>query len=379
MSLLVLTAADCNKIISSFEPNDLVTLMEDVFTSYSRSQTHSRIHSNPPSKSVAPPRTKIQTENYTALFMPARLEPYGTSIKVVSVLTDASLARGLSATTLVLDEQTGAVRGVVNATRLTPLRNAAGSLLSSRLVGPKHPTSIVAFGAGMQIESNLDLHLRSYPSIKTCTIINRTKNARLDNLCVFLSATFPGVSIAGIGRGKDNQAEGAVEAAVRSASIVICATSATQALFPSAWVHAGTHVILIGSYTPAMREVDRELIRRACPKEKRTNSATAYRKGAPILLVDSIKACAEEAGELIDAQLSPDDMVEIGEMIATSHAGENVEDDKQVNDSDFAGPITIFKSVGIAAQDVAIASAVFTKAQKLSESVGTKIDQYDSL
>lgn len=78
-----------------------------------------------------PHRTAIDMKSHTTLFMPARISSSrcaleGTSIKVVSVPRKEGDTHGLPATTLVLNEETGAVEAVVNARELTALRNAAG-------------------------------------------------------------------------------------------------------------------------------------------------------------------------------------------------------------------------------------------------------------
>ena len=148
-----------------------------------------------------------------------------------------------------------------------------------------------------------------------------------------------------------------MEDAVRSADVIICATSSTVPLFPSAWVRMGTHVILIGSFTPAMREVERELVFRALPG---------------CLLVDSRKACLEEAGELIDAGLEPQQLTEIGELVV----------DEGIRDSCLSKKdITMFKSVGVGLQDVAVACAVVSQHTALlsRSDVGTVIEDYDCL
>jgi len=62
------------------------------------------------------------------------------------------------------------------------LSDNQGSLLATRLVGPKFPLKLVAFGAGTLIETHVDLFLRAYPSIRTCVIVNRTANERLNRL-----------------------------------------------------------------------------------------------------------------------------------------------------------------------------------------------------
>lgn len=137
-----------------------------------------------------------------------------------------------------------------------------------------------------------------------------------------------------------------------------------------------------------MREVDRELILRSVPTMSMAEEhASGNGSSSPILLVDSREACMHEAGELIDAQIKAEEMIEIGELIPdecstydqlkfnttsrlSTHFSESVK-------SDYARPITLFKSVGIALQDVAIAAAVVDEA--LGTKIGTIIPNYDVL
>lgn len=141
MSLLVLSGADVDVVAASMSPDQLQLLMAQVFARLSA-----------PAKARAgvntihmPPRIILPTENHTALFMPARIGKVaatasgsaigddeesdmsivGTAVKVVCVPNESD-PRGLPGTTLVLDEVTGAVKAVVNARKLTALRNAAG-------------------------------------------------------------------------------------------------------------------------------------------------------------------------------------------------------------------------------------------------------------
>lgn len=141
----------------------------------------------------------------------------------------------------------------------------------------------------------------------------------------------------------------------------------------------GAHVILVGSYKPSMREIDRALVLRSV-------HAAPNADVAPVLLVDSRAACLREAGELIDAQLIDAQLTELGELIPLDASG-------QVNLGryrallaaarprhdvpGFDGPVTIFKSVGVGLQDVAIASAIVAKAAELGEGAG-KLRYYSS-
>jgi ornithine cyclodeaminase/alanine dehydrogenase-like protein (mu-crystallin family) len=121
MSLLVLGANDVDVIASKFTTQYLESLMQGVFASVARGAPDSgkKNHSNPL-------RSSVTMEKHTALFMPARIRSLGTSIKIVSVPNPSQGSKGLPASTVVLDEDTGAVKAIVNARNLTALRNAAG-------------------------------------------------------------------------------------------------------------------------------------------------------------------------------------------------------------------------------------------------------------
>lgn len=132
MSLLVLSAADVEKVASSFDTGFLQELMGRVFTEVSRTPS-STAGGN--ADIQIPHRTAIDMTSHTTLFMPARISHpqarlEGTCVKVVSIPRRGDDMRGLPATTLVLNEETGAVEAVVNARQLTALRNAAGPLSS---------------------------------------------------------------------------------------------------------------------------------------------------------------------------------------------------------------------------------------------------------
>ncbi|KAJ7143290.1 hypothetical protein C8R43DRAFT_1014974 [Mycena crocata] len=368
MSLLCLSGMDVARITSEFSPSALQTLMAHVFSVLSSSHDAA---ANP--TSYTPPRITIPTQNHTALFMPARISQptslRGTSVKVVCIPTSPDL-RGLPASTLVLDEETGSVKAIVNAANLTALRNAAGSLLSSNLVGPRNPTDIVAFGAGAQIEEHLILHLRAFPSIKTCTIVNRSVNERASKLTDLIRSRFPAVQLSCFANDvcASSEPHPKLQDALLRANLIICATSSTVPLFPSSWVADGTHIVLIGSYKHTMHEVDGDLIRRAIASPSDRSN----------LLVDSRSACLAEAGELIAADVFASHVVEIGELVSFGVDGELLLDlarnalPAETGIRSTTGPVTIFKSVGVGLQDVAIACAVVQKAEEMG--IGRYVD-----
>ncbi|KAF8966093.1 hypothetical protein BDZ97DRAFT_1903872 [Flammula alnicola] len=355
MSLLVLSGADVDLLASSLSPEDLQLLMAQVF---GRLSAHSSISSSISGQGQGigifmPPRITIPTATIPPCSCQLESDPRGAlassdpsqGLALIGDTAIKSDPRGLPATTLILDEITGATKAVVNARKLTALRNAAG--LYFHLVADH-----CAFGAGQQIESHLDLHIRHFPSITHCTIVNRALNERAISLKERIIAKFPQITIsllASNSTSEDHNGNGehpTVEDSVRSADIIVCATSSTAPLFPSSWVKTGAHIILIGSYKPTMREIDK----------------------------------LSRAGELIDAQIEPDQMKELGELVPTNGNGQVImQHYLELLSFKRPRPVTIFKSVGIGLQDVAIASAIVSKAMSLrEEKIGTVIANYDA-
>jgi len=213
----------------------------------------------------------------------------------------------------------------------------------------------VTFGAGAQIAAHITLLLRYYSeSLNRCTIYNRSLNVRVERLIESLRRDFASVTF--ICRQTPDYMHGtgddvnSFRSDLESTDIICTATSSTKALFPSSFVQPGTHLNLVGSYTPQMMEVETSLIHRA-----------------DLLMVDSRSACMLEAGELIAAGSCPEDMREIGELVGM---------DSETPPLRFSGDrVTIFKSVGLGVQDVAIAKFVVDLAEK--KGIGCNLNSYD--
>jgi len=116
--LTILTASDVDTIISSLDLEAALSGQSQVFEAYSHA-----VPSEIPAIQT-PQRLAIQSEQATSLFMPARVAGSSTACKIVSIPRNGG-ADGLPATTLVIDDE-GKVRGIVNARKLTALRNACG-------------------------------------------------------------------------------------------------------------------------------------------------------------------------------------------------------------------------------------------------------------
>lgn len=213
----------------------------------------------------------------------------------------------------------------------------------------------MVFGAGAQIAAHITLLLRHYfGSLKRCVIYNRSLNSRVERLVESLQLEFASVTFVCRQTPGDPHCVGddvdSLQSDVGSADIICTATSSTKALFPSSFVRPGTHLNLVGSYTPQMMEVETSLIHRA-----------------GLLMVDSRSACMSEAGELIAAGVLPEDIREVGELV-----GADSEGPPPVLSGD---RVTIFKSVGLGVQDVAITKLVIDLAEE--KGVGLELDSYD--
>ena len=114
--MLVLSSADVDALVAEISPDELCQLMAVVFK---------RVSEN--SGLDMPHRLSVRTESHDTLFMPSRLDTYGTAIKIVSVPISGG-SNGLPATTLVMDEASGGVKAVVNTRNLTAIRTAAGAV-----------------------------------------------------------------------------------------------------------------------------------------------------------------------------------------------------------------------------------------------------------
>lgn len=126
--LLVLSGSEVDKAVTKFTPQDLVNLMARVFVDLARSSTKQGDNDATTGVTI-PHRSVIKGTNHQTLYMPSRIPSFGSAIKIVSVPTanapDDVKANGLPGSTAVVDDRTGEVVALVNARKLTSLRNAA--------------------------------------------------------------------------------------------------------------------------------------------------------------------------------------------------------------------------------------------------------------
>lgn len=206
-----------------------------------------------------------------------------------------------------------------------------GSGLATRYYANPDAKNLVVFGAGAQGRSHVDMMIAVRPSLQNIAIWNRGEKRRLE-LIKQLEKAYPT-------RHFYSATNEELQQVVQEADIICTCTNATDPVLFGKWLKPGVHLNCVGSYTMDMHEVDTETVKRA-----------------ELIVVDSIKACGHEAGELVKSSKSQD-WIEIGTV------GKPKEEDQK--------KITLFKSVGISVQDSAISGLMVERAKQ--ENLGTTV------
>lgn len=253
----------------------------------------------------------------TLLLMPAWQGAY-LGVKIVTV-HPGNAARGLPAVHaqyLLSDAETGRPLALMDGGVITARRTAAASALAASFLAPPNARRLLLVGAG-RVASLLAPAHRAVRPIERVEVWNRSP-ARADALVAELRA-----------EGFDAARADDLEAASGRADIVSCATLSAEPLIHGAWLRPGTHLDLVGAFTPAMREADEEAVRRAA------------------VYIDT-DAALQEAGELAGIPREA-----VRGTLADLCTG-------RVVPSAPASGLTLFKSVGTALEDLAAAALVWT-------------------
>ena len=149
------------------------------------------------------------------------------------------------------DGGTGVPRLLIDGTAMTPWKTAADSALGARILSRPDAGHLLMVGAGIMAPHLIRAHLTVRPGVRRVTIWNRSvEKAR--ELAQGLALDSADVAVT-----ED------LEAAVRAADLISCATASTEPLIRGAWLKPGAHLDLVGGFTPEMREADDEAFRRA--------------------------------------------------------------------------------------------------------------------
>jgi ornithine cyclodeaminase/alanine dehydrogenase-like protein (mu-crystallin family) len=278
----------------------------------------------------------------TTLFMPAFVPGSNAfGAKVISIFPD-NIPKGLPtihALVLLLDPATGVPRGLVEGASLTALRTGAASGVASRWLSRPESSLLAIFGAGVQARAQAEA-VCTVRSIKTILVFD-TLGERAREFAREVARLGPPVP--GDVRAASSPAE-----AVGEADIICTATTSRRPVFDDRDLRPGVHVNAVGSYQPDVQEVPAETVARAA------------------VVVDSREAALEETGDLIkpiaEGLFSPERIrAELGQVAAGSRPGRLSGDE-----------ITLFKSVGLAVQDMAAGLRALEEADRLG--LGTTVE-----
>lgn len=263
----------------------------------------------------------------TVLLMPAWQPGRHLGVKTINIFPGNSQRGlpGLHAVYLLFDANTGVPVALMDGSELTSRRTAAASALAAHYLARADVKHLVLLGAG-RVAALLPEALRSVrPGLQRVTVWNHRPEGA-ERLAESLRL-----------QGFDAHASTELEMAVRSACIVSCATLSTTALVRGDWLAPGTHLDLIGSFTPTMREADG-----ACFARSRVfiDTEEALHKAGCI-----VQAVA--GGHFNPARTQ----ATLAQLCREQHPGRQQ-----------GGDVTVFKAVGTALEDLAAAELAISLA-----------------
>ncbi len=257
------------------------------------------------------------------------------SLGVFGIKVYSSSPSGARFLVLLYSEADGELLAIIEGDRLGQMRTGAASGVATKYMARQNASSVGLLGTGWQAESQL-LAVRAVRPIRVIKAYSRHADGR-KRFAEKMSGAL-GLAVTPVDT---------PEEAVRGHEIVITATSAREPVCRGAWLEAGTHVNAIGANFLSKRELDPEVLGRAA-----------------VVAIDSAEQGRLEAGDLVSAvergALTWESLVELGRIVDGQMPGRRSEQE-----------ITVFKSLGIAVEDIATAMRVYELAT--SRGMGERI------
>jgi ornithine cyclodeaminase/alanine dehydrogenase-like protein (mu-crystallin family) len=231
---------------------------------------------------------------------------------------------------LLFSAETGELLALLNASAITAIRTAAVSAVATDLLARADAGNLAIIGAGVQARAHLAA-LAEVRVINRCRIASRSiEHARQFTEELQQEFSFPLEPVE------------TVAEALAGADLIVTATTAREPIVKREWISPGAHLNLVGSSMAKAREVDSETM------------------AAASVFVDRRESTINEAGDYImaarDGVIGPDDIrAELGEVLMGDKPGRTSTDE-----------ITLFKSLGLAIEDLAAADFLYRKARELN-------------
>ncbi len=293
-------------------------------------------------QAVVPVRGHVESRHGITLLMPAFLGGSGgLGAKIVSVFP-GNVSAGqppIQGAIILLDAETGCTRALLDGTSLTEIRTAAGSGLATELLADPAADVLAVFGAGAQGRAHIELLAACRP-LREIRIVSVPPEGA-EELAVALTERAASLVPPEGGSPPRIRAAATPAEALDGADLVVTATTSEAPVFSLEHLEPGAHINAIGAFQPHTREIPEEIVARAR------------------VIVDQREAIWEEAGDLI----IPVEKGVVGRDVIDAELGEIVNGRVPGGRGDH--DCTLFKSVGSAAQDVAIAEAALSRAEDL--------------
>ena len=327
MKILILNSRQIKQLLSIV---DCIELMADALSALARDEVHQ------------PLRTIVRPANARGLLglMPAyRGGEHGAfGLKAICVFPE-NPAQGKDAhqgAVTLFSRETGELLALMNASEITAIRTAAVTAVATRLLAREDAHDLAIIGSGVQARTHLPA-LACVRTIKRARVVARN----FDHAQQFVDEMQPGFPFP-IEPVREN------EEAVRGADLIVTATSSLEPVINKDWISSGAHVNAIGTHAPNSREIDGGTM------------------AASRIFVDRRESALNESGDYLlaakEGLVTPDSIVaEIGELLTGKKDGRTSESE-----------ITLFKSLGLAIEDVACADYLYRKAR--AQNVGSWVD-----
>ena len=253
----------------------------------------------------------------------------GYGVKVVCFFPN-NPSRGLDShqgSVMLFSAESGELLALMNASAITAIRTAAVSGVATRLLAREDASELAIIGSGVQARA----HLAAMASVRKIKRA-RVASLRFENAKRFADEFAPRYSF-------PFEPVESVEQAVRGADLIVTATTAENPILKLEWLTAGAHLNVVGSSIPRTREIDSETV------------------AASSLFVDRRESTINEGGDYLfalrEGAIGPDHIkAEVGELLIGSKTGRTSQSE-----------ITVFKSLGLAVEDLASADHLYRKAQ----------------
>ncbi|MGQ3887579.1 ornithine cyclodeaminase family protein [Legionella sp. CNM-1927-20] len=266
----------------------------------------------------------IEEEEALTLTMPAYLaQSKALGLKVVSIFPKNLTKHKPSITGFIvlLNATTGEPQLLMDGRYLTALRTGAVSGLATRYFAKKDASHLAIIGTGAQAYTQLEA------IAAVCPITHVSLWSRTESNAKFFAKK--------IANDYEVQVHSTIAATVRDADVICTVTSSTEPLIDLSMLKPDVHINAIGSHTPLMQEIGADILQQA------------------VVIVDQVEAVLKEAGEIIAAinnhQLEQEALIEIGQWLVNKN-------------KNYQTSLTVFKSVGLAIQDLSVAEVVYRNA-----------------